>query len=41
MKMQLPAVFSCIRSALRRRGTAQETDESIQEVWSAAEQPRA
>ena len=34
MKKQLPAVFSRIRSALRRRGTTQETDDYIQEAFA-------
>ncbi|MCX2863606.1 hypothetical protein OOZ63_17380 [Paucibacter sp. PLA-PC-4] len=32
MEEQLPAVFSCIRSALRRRGSAEETDDYIQDA---------
>jgi RNA polymerase sigma factor (sigma-70 family) len=34
MKKQLPAVFSRIRSALRRRGAAQDTDDYIQEAFA-------
>jgi len=34
MKKQLPAVFSRIRSALRRRGATQDTDDYIQEAWA-------
>ncbi|MCX2865633.1 RNA polymerase sigma factor [Paucibacter sp. PLA-PC-4] len=34
MKKQLPAVFSRIRSVLRRRGTTQETDDYIQEAFA-------
>lgn len=31
---KLPAVFSRIRSALRRRGATQDTDDYIQEAWA-------
>ena len=34
MKKQLPAVFARIRSALRRRGAAQDTDDYIQEAFA-------
>lgn len=34
MKKQLPEVFSRIRSALRRRGAAQDADDYIQEAWA-------
>lgn len=34
MKKQLPAIFSRIRSALKRRGATQDTDDYIQEAWA-------
>lgn len=34
MQKKLPAVFARIRSALMRRGAAQDTDDYIQEAWA-------
>ena len=34
MKKNLPPIFSRIRSALKRRGATQDTDDYIQEAWA-------